>query len=233
MSALLLCGRESAHRGHALLRQARVRVAQDRATRHTGGFETLTLTRGLSLSLSLSHFFETRSLTSFDNRHVCCHRSCMGRLSEFELKCFWCRAVVPPRRLRAMLSGDAEWPPARPRAAGFAQRLYSAEPLPRPQKRARKQSSSGKKPVATAVGARRTAERAECVDRAAQTCAKAQTLPSRADAASFAKAPPSLSQRIVTRVKVISNLDKRTTATTTTTTTTTERTLPPLRDERV
>lgn len=57
-------------------------------------------------------------------RKRACH-SCLGRLGDFGFRCFFCRASVPPRRVRAMLSDEPEWPPARLAAGDLIKRVFT------------------------------------------------------------------------------------------------------------
>lgn len=57
-------------------------------------------------------------------RKRACH-SCLGRLGDFGFRCFFCRASVPPRRVRAMLSDEPEWPPARLGAGDLIKRVFT------------------------------------------------------------------------------------------------------------
>ena len=70
----------------------------------------------------------------------CCGKTacgpCLERLKDFDFTCFWCRAHVPRRTLRAILADEAEWPPARPRAANLgARRMDAGGAAPRKRRR--------------------------------------------------------------------------------------------------
>jgi len=77
----------------------------------------------------------------------CCKKrlceSCLGRIGDFGYRCFFCRSSVPPRRIRAMLHHEAEWPPSRPSSiTNFTPRFMSTNAAKSAPRRARNKISA-------------------------------------------------------------------------------------------
>lgn len=94
-------------------------------------------------------------------RKRACH-SCLGRLGDFGFRCFFCRASVPPRRIRAMLSDEPEWPPARPAAGNLVKRAFTIGPevtrhrrVHTPKKKRRREEDTVEEPTGRSMNSSR------------------------------------------------------------------------------